>query len=152
MALPLLTLKTCGVGAPFPQTTVTLVLEFNPNTKRHFGAGALGFYGPTAKLTVVNNAGLLSEQLKVAMRKMEEWVCSGIVALKGAGNLISNGGREWSMTQDEFERSMAVVAHASGTPAPAVLTRRNWVLLDDNGHGYETFTFAVYTEGEGAAR
>jgi len=43
MPLPLLALKTCAVGAPFPQTTVTFVIEFNPRKRRYLGTGTLAF-------------------------------------------------------------------------------------------------------------
>jgi len=83
MPLPLLALKTCGVGAPFPQTTVTFVIEFNPRTRRYLGTGTLAFDGPTAKLTILNKLDEMSDSLRLVTERMRQWVCSGIVAERG---------------------------------------------------------------------
>lgn len=152
MPLPLLALKTCGVGAPFPQTTVTFVIEFNPRTRRYLGTGTLAFDGPTAKLTVLNKLDEMSDSLRLVTERMRQWVCSGIVAKRGGGNLLPNGGREWSITWDDFNKSIAehtcVSANSPGgaRSVPYVLTQFRQSLLDDNGQQMALFTFAVYTD------
>lgn len=153
MPLPLLALKTCGVGGPFPQTTVTFVIEFKPWTKRLLGTGTLGFYGPTAKLTLVNNLDGMSKPLELAIKRMRQWVCSGIVAVKGLGTELDNGDLEWSITWDEFNRSIAkhtcIAANSTGggQDVPYALTQfRQSVLDDENGRQMALFTFAVYTD------
>jgi len=154
MPLPLLALKTLtrGVGAPFPQTTVTFVIEFNPLTRRYLGTGTLAFDGPTAKLTVLNKLHEMSDSLRLVTERMRQWVCSGIVAKKGEGNLLPNGGREWSITWAEFNKSIADHACTSANSpggarsVPYVLTQFRQSLLDDNGKQMALFTFAVYTD------
>ena len=154
MALPLLALKARGVGAPFPPTTVTFVLEFRPHTRRYSG-GRIYFYGPTAKLTIVNAIDEMSESMKLVTERMRQWVCSGIVSglEKGEGWELPNGGREWSITWEEFNASIAQhTCPSANSPGgaqsvPYVLTQFRQSLLDDNGHQVATFTFAVYAEG-----
>jgi len=152
MPLPLLALKTCGVGAPFPQTTVTFVIEFNPRTRRYLGTGTLAFDGPTAKLTILNKLDDMSYSLMVVTERMRQWVCSGIVAERGEGNLLPNGGREWSITWEEFNKSIAehmcISANSPGgtRSVPYVLTKFRQSLLDDNGQQMALFTFAVYND------
>lgn len=152
MPLPLLALKTCGVGAPFPQTTVTFVIEFNPRTRRYLGTGTLAFDGPTAKLTILNKLDELSHALRLVTEHMRQWVCSGIVAERGEGNLLPNGGREWSITWEEFNKSIAkhtcTSANSPGgtRSVPYVLTQFRQSLLDDNGQKMALFTFAVYND------
>ena len=152
MPLPLLALKTCRVGAPFPQTTVTFVIEFNPRTWRYLGTGTLAFNGPTAKLTVVNKLDEMSDSLRLVTEHMRQWVCGGIVAERGEGNLLPNGGREWSITWEEFNKSIAeqtcTSANSPGSArsVPYVLTQFRQSLLDDNGQQMALFTFAVYID------
>lgn len=152
MPLPLLALKTCGVGAPFPQTTVTFVIAFNPRTRRYLGTGTLAFDGPTAKLTILNQLNEMSPSLRRVTERMREWVCSGIVAKKGKGNSLTNRGGEWSITWKEFNESIAehtcLSANSPGgeQAVPYVLTQFRQSLLDDNGQQMALFTFAVYTD------
>lgn len=152
MPLPLLALKTRAVGAPFPQTTVTFVVEFNPRTRRYLGTDTLAFDGPTAKLTVVNKLDDMSNSMRLVTERMRQWVCSGIVATKGEGNSLPNGGREWSITWEAFNKSIAehtcTSANSPGgaRSVPYVLTQFRQSFLDDNGHQMALFTFAVDTD------
>ena len=143
------------MGAPFPPTTVTFVLEFRPHTRRYLEAEYAGFYGPTAKLTIVDDIAGMSGPMKLVTERMRQWVCSGIVSGlgKGEGRELPNGGREWSITWQEFNASMAqhtcTSANSPGgaQSVPYVLTQFRQSLLDDNGHQVATFTFAVYAGG-----
>jgi hypothetical protein len=152
MTLPLLALKTCDVGAPFPQTTVTFVIEFSPETRRYTWGNALGFNGPTAKLTVLNKIDDMSDSMKAVTVRLTQLVCSGIVAKKGEGNLLPNGGREWSITWEDFNKSVTEhTCNSANSPGgarsvPYVLTQFRQSMLDDNGNQMTMFTFAVYTD------
>lgn len=151
MALPLLALKSCNVGALFPQTTVTFVLQFNPITRRLMD-DSLDFIGPTAKFTIINNLDAMSQSMKMVTKRMSEWVCSGIVSERGPGNPLPNGGREWSITWEEFSNGIAehtcksLNSPGGARDVPYALTQFSQTMLDDNGKQMTLFTFAVYTE------
>jgi hypothetical protein len=112
----------------------------------------LAFDGPTAKLTILNKLDEMSDSLRLVTERMRQWVCSGIVAKRGEGNLLPNGGREWSITWEDFNKSIAEHTCTSASSpggarsVPYVLTQFRQSMLDDNGQQMALFTFAVYTD------
>ena len=143
MSLPLLALRTCDVGAPFPETTVTFRLEFTPMTNTN---------GPTAKLTLTDKPNNMTGSLRLVTKRLGQWVCSGIVANSGEGNLLPDGGRQWSITWKEFNQSIAghtcTSANSPGgaQKVPYVLTKYSQSRMDDDGRQIVSFTFAVYAD------
>ena len=66
--------------------------------------------------------------------------------------MLQNGGMEWSITWEEFNKSVAEHTCASANSpggarsVPYVLTQFRQSRLDDNGQQMASFTFAVYTD------
>jgi hypothetical protein len=156
MSLPLLALRPGGETAmPFPDTTVTFTLEFNPAATRILNGAS--FTGATAVLTVVNKLEEMSEKMRNVTAFLRDWVCSDIIAKKGGGTELPNGGREWPIEWAEFNESIARYTcptfNSPGGPSttPYALTIFRQSLLDDNGRQLLLFTFAVYADRLGDA-
>jgi len=149
MALPLLALPSRSVGASATPDTVTFVLQFRQSSLRR--VGPLGFMGPTLQLTIVDNLDAMPTRLRPVVEQLRQLICAGIV---GDGRVLPNGGREWSMTQAEFVKSMAnhvctIVfprggAGSSGSSVPPknTLVEFRQSLLDDGGQ-MMLFKFAL---------
>ena len=148
MSLPLLALRPGGeTSAPFSSNTVTFTLEFNPAATRILNG--VSFTGATAMLTVVNKLEEMSEKMQNVAKFLRDWVCSDIIAKKGEGTALPNGGREWPIEWAEFNASIARYTcptfNSPGGPSttPYALTVYRQSLLDDNGKQMLLFTFAV---------
>lgn len=141
MNLPLLALKSGGGGEPFPKAKVKLMIEFK---------------NEQATVTTVKPEDSLkkSEPLVQVADRLRQWVCLGIVMLKGEGTELSNGARTWEISWKEFNDSVAThtckssnsdTGKQQGLP-PYVLTHFEQRMLDNKGWQRLFFTFSVYVD------
>ena len=149
--LPLLTLNSSNIGAPFPQTKIRFLVEFDPQTQRKLEDGTV--VGPGATLTILSNLDEMSDSLSAAAMRMSQWVAAGLVADAGEGSTLdSNGGLFWSISWTEFNESIKIHtcptanAPSAGPAAPYILTDYRQTMIDENGHQQIIFEFSVYTE------
>lgn len=149
MNLPLLALKPCGVGAPFPETEVKLVIEFKD------GNATVTTLQPEDSLNK-------SDPLVQVADRLRQWVCSGIVKVKGEGIELSDGARSWQISWKEFNDSVAThtckSANSDGDHRrlrhrrprrrlpPYALTHFEQLMLDSEGWQKLFFTFSVYID------
>ena len=100
-------------------------------------------------LTVVNKLEEMSPKMRNVAEFLRDWVCRDIIAKKGEGTALPNGGREWRTEWAEFNESIARYTcptfNSPGGPSttPYALTVYRQSLLDDNGKQMLLFTFAV---------
>lgn len=142
MNLPLLALKPCSVGAPFPLTKVKLVIEFRS------GKATVATLQPGNSLNK-------SDPLVRVADHLRQWVCRGIVKAKGEGKELPGGARSWQISWKEFNDSVAThtckSANSGGsrkrrTSPPYALTRFEQLMLDSEGWQKLFFTFSVYID------
>lgn len=140
MNLPLLALKPCGVGAPFPEPEVKLRIEFKNGQA-------------TVTTLEPNGSRDKSDPLVQAADRLRNWVCEGIVKLAGPGQSF-DGGRTWKISWENFNKSVAMhtctSANSAGGaqkgPLQYALTRFEQHMLGSEGHQELLFTFAVYID------
>ena len=158
-SLPLLALEAGAVGAPFPDTTVTFVLQFNPRATRVVESGSgpsVSYRGSTAVLSVEPNLPV-DDGVQKVIDRLKGWVCAGLVKKTGKqGRKLDNGMLEWAIPWKEFNESVArYTCTAANSPGggrsadainPSALVAFRQQRLDDEGAQVLTFTFAIYPD------
>ena len=154
MSLPLLALRPGGETAtPFPNTTVTFTLEFNPAATRILNGAS--FTKATAVLTVINKLDEMSPKMQNVAKFLRDWVCRDIIKRKEKARSCPMGPRV-------AHRVGGVQRASRGTPAHVQLARRpqhDAVRFDGlppelarrQRKALLLFTFAVYEDKLGDA-
>ena len=161
MSLPLLALRTADlptISAPLPTTTIRIDFIFNPKTVRTDPDASIVFNGPSVLMTVTGYAAL-SLELKAAAMRLSEWLSKSVNYEAGMeGNAVpgSDVNKEWSMTWEEFSRSIALytcpkvntptMKVVDGKRVPYIVSGFEQRLLDDDGRQVVSVKFAVYED------